>query len=147
VTGSEGHVGLTDVVIVGGGIAGASLAYALASLVVGADRQHSTVRRQVGLSLDRQPAVSHITGLLVDGLGDVPDDHDVMVMIADSDLLLLMVFPEDAANRTARLGLLSKKLATTDPELFPLITGLHAGPDTIPDELVDDRILVQIRNA
>ncbi len=254
-------------------------------LVVGADGRNSTVRRQVGLTLDRQPAVSHIAGLLVGGLGDVPDDHDVMVTIAGSNLLLLVfhqgggrartylatgvegrsrfagregtrrfleacavsclpwsdrlvaaepagpcaTYPgddtwteapyadgvvligdaaghndpivgqglsiamrdaravrdlvldgahraddfsaygaervermrrvrliadivaaatvEDAANRGARLGFFGEKMAAMDPELFPLMMGLFAGPETIPAELVDDRILVQIRNA
>jgi menaquinone-9 beta-reductase len=61
---------------------------ALARLVVGADGRSSTVRRQAGLTLQRDHPTSYIAGLLVDGLAGIPDDHDVMV--GEGDLLLLM---------------------------------------------------------
>lgn len=48
------------------------------SLIVGADGRNSTVRKQVGITLERQEHVSYIAGLLVDGLDDVPDEHDVL---------------------------------------------------------------------
>jgi 2-polyprenyl-6-methoxyphenol hydroxylase-like FAD-dependent oxidoreductase len=48
------------------------------TLVVGADGRASTVRKQAGLTLDRQEPISYIAGLLVDGLDGVPDDHDVV---------------------------------------------------------------------
>lgn len=57
-------------------------------LVVGADGRSSTVRRQAGISLQRDEPVNYLTGLLVDGLDGVPDDHDVMV--CEGDLILLM---------------------------------------------------------
>jgi 2-polyprenyl-6-methoxyphenol hydroxylase-like FAD-dependent oxidoreductase len=47
-------------------------------LVVGADGRASTVRKQAGIALERQEPISYIAGLLVDGLDDVPDDHDVL---------------------------------------------------------------------
>jgi 2-polyprenyl-6-methoxyphenol hydroxylase-like FAD-dependent oxidoreductase len=53
------------------------------SLVVGADGRASTVRKQAGITLERQPAMSYIGGLLVDGLDDVPDDHDVLADAGD----------------------------------------------------------------
>lgn len=59
-----------------------------ASLVVGADGRNSTVRKQAGISLERQPAVSYIAGLLVDGLDEVPDDHDVIA--GEGDLFFVM---------------------------------------------------------
>lgn len=59
------------------------------SLVVGADGRASTVRKQAGITLERQPAISHIAGLLVDGLDDVPDDHDVL---ADAGDLFFVMF-------------------------------------------------------
>lgn len=59
-----------------------------ASLVVGADGRASTVRKQAGITLERQPPISHIAGLLVDGLDDVPDDHDVLA--AAGDLFFVM---------------------------------------------------------
>ena len=58
------------------------------SLVVGADGRASTVRKQAGITLERQPPISHIAGLLVDGLDDVPDDHDVLA--AAGDLFFVM---------------------------------------------------------
>lgn len=57
-------------------------------LVVGADGRSSTVRRQAGISLQRDDPVNYITGLLVDGLTGIPEEHDVMV--AENDLVLLM---------------------------------------------------------
>ncbi len=59
------------------------------SLVVGADGRASTVRKQAGITLERQPPISHIAGLLVDGLDDVPDDHDVL---ADAGDLFFVMF-------------------------------------------------------
>ena len=47
------------------------------TLVVGADGRASTVRKQAGITLERQEPISYIAGLLVDGLDGVPDDHDV----------------------------------------------------------------------
>src|SRR6476646_5491066 len=44
-----------------------------ASLVVGADGRQSTVRKQVGIELERAEAVSYIAGLLIDGLDGVPE--------------------------------------------------------------------------
>ena len=63
-------------------------AEAQARLVVGADGRSSTVRRQAGLTLQRDHPTSYIAGLLVDGLAGIPDDHDVMV--GAGDMLLLM---------------------------------------------------------
>jgi 2-polyprenyl-6-methoxyphenol hydroxylase-like FAD-dependent oxidoreductase len=59
------------------------------SLVVGADGRASTVRKQAGITLERQPAMSYIAGLLVDGLDAVPDDHDVL---ADAGDLFFVMF-------------------------------------------------------
>ena len=42
-----------------------------ATLVVGADGRASTVRKQAGITLDRQEPMSYIAGLLVDDLEDV----------------------------------------------------------------------------
>ncbi len=59
-----------------------------ARLVVGADGRSSTVRRQAGITLQRDDPISYIAGLLVDGLAGIPADHDVM--IGDGNELLLM---------------------------------------------------------
>lgn len=59
-----------------------------ARLVVGADGRSSTVRRQAGITLQRDEPINYIAGLLVDGLAGIPADHDVV--IGDGDELLLM---------------------------------------------------------
>lgn len=50
-----------------------------APLVVGADGRASTVRKQVGISLQRQEPMNYIAGLLLDGLNAIPSEFDVMV--------------------------------------------------------------------
>ncbi len=57
-----------------------------ARLVVGADGRNSTVRRQAGIPLHRQDAVHMIAGLLLDGLDEVPDDHDFLA--AEGELFM-----------------------------------------------------------
>lgn len=254
-----------------------------APLVVGADGRGSTVRRQVAITLDRQKPTSYIAGLLLAGLHDVPDDHDVMASEADRlfvlfhqrggrarayvatgqqqrhrfvgrdgarqflDACRVDCFPwsesvaastpagpyamypgddtwceapyvdgvvligdaaghndpiigqglsialrdartvrdlvldgartaeafrsygeermermrrvrliadvistvnvEDADNRPARLAWLGERMAAMDPEVFPLLLGGFAGPETVPAELVDEGILERIRAA
>jgi menaquinone-9 beta-reductase len=54
---------------------------------------------------------------------------------------------EDADNRAARRAFFGEKMATMDPEVFPLLVGAFTGPETVPDELVDARILDRIRAA
>jgi 2-polyprenyl-6-methoxyphenol hydroxylase-like FAD-dependent oxidoreductase len=58
------------------------------SLVVGADGRQSTIRKQAGITLDRQEATSYIAGLLLDGLDGVPDDFDVLAAEGDRYFLL-----------------------------------------------------------
>jgi menaquinone-9 beta-reductase len=59
-----------------------------APLVVGADGRASTVRKQAGITLERSPAMGYISGLLLDDLDGVPDDHDVMVGEGDHFFIL-----------------------------------------------------------
>jgi hypothetical protein len=58
------------------------------SLVVGADGRQSTIRKQAGITLDRQEATSYIAGLLLEGLDGVPDDFDVLAAEGDRYFLL-----------------------------------------------------------
>ena len=254
-----------------------------AALVVGADGRASTVRKQAAISLHRQEPMSYIAGLLVVGLDDVPDDHDVLagegdvfflvfhqgggrarvylctgssgqhrfsgrtgteqflaacnvscypwseqvmaatpagpcatypgddtwtdtpfadgvVLIGDAaghndpiigqglsialrdarmvrDLildgarqgaafapygeerssrmervrfiadLLAIAQAEDADNRAARRAILAEKMATMDPEIFPLLLSAFAGPETVPREALDPGILERLRRA
>jgi 2-polyprenyl-6-methoxyphenol hydroxylase-like FAD-dependent oxidoreductase len=59
-----------------------------APLVIGADGRNSSVRRRIGITLERQDPVTYIAGLLVEGLQGVPDDFDVVV--SEGDLFILM---------------------------------------------------------
>ena len=255
-----------------------------AGLVVGADGRASAVRRQTGIALEKQDAISYIAGLLVDGLDGVPDDHDVMaaqdeqfftmfhqgggraraylivgegakhrfagaegtasfldstrdtpypwagavaaavpagpcatfpgddtwtdrpfaegvVLIGDAaghndpiigqglaialrdarsvrdavvdegvaavdfrsyaaerldrmerlrliaDVLAVVHVEHGASNRDARRAWFGERIAAMDAELFPLVFGAFAGPETVPDELVDPSILDRIRAA
>ena len=43
---------------------------------MGADGRRSRVRKALGLELERAPVLNHVTGLLVEGLVDVEDEHD-----------------------------------------------------------------------
>lgn len=52
---------------------------------------------------------------------------------------------EDGGDRQARRRWLGKKLATTDPKVFPLLIGSFSGPETIPAEVADEAILEEIR--
>ena len=54
---------------------------------------------------------------------------------------------EDADNRDARRGCVGERMGDMDAEVFPLIVGMFAGPETIPEELVDEAILDRIRAA
>ncbi len=60
----------------------------VADVVVGADGRASTVRKQTGIKLDRDEAISYLAGLLLEDLEDVPDDHDVIVGEGDLGFFL-----------------------------------------------------------
>jgi 2-polyprenyl-6-methoxyphenol hydroxylase-like FAD-dependent oxidoreductase len=61
--------------------------------------------------------------------------------------VIAVTFAEDADNRPARRAWVGERMATMDPELFPLFAGILAGPETVPPELIDDSILGRIRSA
>jgi 2-polyprenyl-6-methoxyphenol hydroxylase-like FAD-dependent oxidoreductase len=65
-------------------------------------------------------------------------------LIAD---VISVSLAEDADNRPARRAFLAEKMATMDPEVFPLLVGGFAGPETVPDEVVEPGILDRIRAA
>ena len=61
--------------------------------------------------------------------------------------VIAVTFAEDADNRPARRAWVGERMATMDPELFPLVAAILAGPETAPAELIDDTILDRIRGA
>jgi menaquinone-9 beta-reductase len=69
-----------------------------APLVVGADGRASTVRKQAGIALERSAAMNYISGLLLDDLDGVPDDHDVMV--GEGDLFFILFHQGGARARS-----------------------------------------------
>jgi hypothetical protein len=64
-----------------------------------------------------------------------------------ADVITVAMVEDDAPNRAARRAWLNDRMAVMDPEVFPLMAGLFAGPEIIPDELVDESILDRIRAA
>ncbi len=61
--------------------------------------------------------------------------------------VLAVTQAEDADNHSARRQFLAAKLAAMDPEVFPLLVGAFAGPESIPDEVLDPGLLDRIRRA
>jgi menaquinone-9 beta-reductase len=47
-------------------------------VVVGADGRRSRVRKALGLELERAPVLNHVTGLLLEDLVDVDNEHDFL---------------------------------------------------------------------
>ena len=58
------------------------------SVVVGADGRASTVRKQSGITLERQDPITYIAGLLLDGLDGVPE-QDVLAGEGDTFFVML----------------------------------------------------------
>ncbi len=54
---------------------------------------------------------------------------------------------ETGDNRSARRGFLAEAMATRDANVFPLVLGMFAGPETIPEHLVNDAVIDRIRAA
>jgi 2-polyprenyl-6-methoxyphenol hydroxylase-like FAD-dependent oxidoreductase len=54
---------------------------------------------------------------------------------------------EECDNLTARRHLMAEKMANMDPEIFPIFIGLFAGPEVIPEEVVDERVIESIRRS
>jgi 2-polyprenyl-6-methoxyphenol hydroxylase-like FAD-dependent oxidoreductase len=54
---------------------------------------------------------------------------------------------EDADNRPARRAFFTEKMSSMDPQILPLVVGSFAGPETIPPDLVNPRVLDRIRTA
>jgi 2-polyprenyl-6-methoxyphenol hydroxylase-like FAD-dependent oxidoreductase len=54
---------------------------------------------------------------------------------------------EDADNRDARRGYVNDRMASMEAPVFPLLLGLFAGPETVGDEILDPRLLDDIRAA
>jgi 2-polyprenyl-6-methoxyphenol hydroxylase-like FAD-dependent oxidoreductase len=54
---------------------------------------------------------------------------------------------EDADNRSARRAFMVERIARLDPEIMGLLMGMFAGPENVPDELIDEGLLDRIRTA
>lgn len=82
-------------------------------LVIGADGRNSAVRKQAGIERDRQPGISCISGLLIEGLDQIPEGFDVTV--SDEDLYLLMFRQTSSRARAYLCTGLSGKHRFTGP--------------------------------
>jgi menaquinone-9 beta-reductase len=54
---------------------------------------------------------------------------------------------EDADNRAARRAFVGDKMAAMDPEIFTVLVGAFAGPETVPADLINPDLLERIRAA
>jgi 2-polyprenyl-6-methoxyphenol hydroxylase-like FAD-dependent oxidoreductase len=61
--------------------------------------------------------------------------------------VLAAAVAEDAPNRSARRALYGLAIATMDPEIFPVLLAAFTGPETVPDELVNEAIIDRVRAA
>ncbi len=64
-----------------------------------------------------------------------------------ADVFAVTHVEDGADNRAARRAYVGQKMAEFAPEVFPLLVGAFVGPETVPAELVDHRLLDQIRQA
>lgn len=111
-------------------------------VVVGADGRRSRVRKALGLEVERAPVLNHIAGLLLDGLVDVEDEHDIIA--GEGDLFMAafhqgggrarvyLVPGVSQADRYVGAGNVEKFLADCAFECLPfgkrLSEGRPAGP-------------------
>jgi menaquinone-9 beta-reductase len=111
-------------------------------IVVGADGRRSRVRKALGLEVERAPVLNHVTGLFVEGLVDVEDEHDFIG--GEGDLFIagfhqgdgrarVYLFPgESQADRYVGAGNVEKFLAECAFDCLPfgkrLAAGRPAGP-------------------
>jgi hypothetical protein len=56
-----------------------------------------------------------------------------------------MIQAEDSDRLAARRELFGEKMVAMDPSFFPLVLAAFMGPETAPDELVNESILEEIR--
>lgn len=113
-----------------------------ARLVVGADGRSSTVRRQAGITLQRDDPVNYLAGLLVDGLAEISDEHDIMVMEGDRILLmfhqgrgrarLYVGVGRSGQRRFAGPDAAAQFLAAWQPGCYPLSEMVAAGTPAGP---------------
>jgi 2-polyprenyl-6-methoxyphenol hydroxylase-like FAD-dependent oxidoreductase len=111
-------------------------------LVIGADGRASTVRKQADISLQRDKAISYIAGLLLDGLDDVPDDHDTLVSEGGLYLILFhqgggrarsyIVTGLSGKHRFAGAGSTNRFLAATRMPTYPWSPALSAATPAGP---------------
>ena len=111
-------------------------------IVVGADGRRSRVRKALGLDLDRAPLINYVTGLLLEDLVDVDDEHDFLA--GEGDLFMATfhqnngrarayLFPSaPEADRYVGPGNIEKFLEDCGFECLPfgrrLAAGRPAGP-------------------
>jgi menaquinone-9 beta-reductase len=113
-----------------------------ARMVVGADGRSSTVRRQAGISLRRDDPINYISGLLVDGLVGIPEDHDLL--IGEGGLMFLL-FHQGGGRARLYVGIgrsgqrrfagpdaIAQFLAAWKPGCYPLSELVAAGSPAGP---------------
>jgi 2-polyprenyl-6-methoxyphenol hydroxylase-like FAD-dependent oxidoreductase len=118
--GAELHRGITDVTVAAG--ASPTLAFTDAAgarvevqprLIVGADGRNSTIRRQVGIDLERQDEFHMVAGMLLD-VADVPNERDFLA--AEGDLFMASFHQADSRIRVYLMPGLSQKHRFSGPK-------------------------------
>jgi 2-polyprenyl-6-methoxyphenol hydroxylase-like FAD-dependent oxidoreductase len=133
------------------------------TLIVGADGRGSTVRRQAGLSLERQEPISCIAGLLVEDLHVVDDTRDVLMSDPDQYSLIFhqgggrarsyLCTGVSGLRRFAGPGGAERFLAACAPSISPDVAALaaatpagpcatYAGDDTWTDTPYADGVVL-----
>jgi 2-polyprenyl-6-methoxyphenol hydroxylase-like FAD-dependent oxidoreductase len=117
--GAELHRGVTGVVVEAGQPPALSFTDAHGErvelrpqLVVGADGRNSTVRRQLGIELDRQDELHMVAGLLLGGL-DIPNERDFLA--AEGDLFMASFHQSGGRVRVYLMPGLSQKHRFSGP--------------------------------
>lgn len=112
-----------------------------ARLVVGADGRNSTIRRQLGVELEREPEIHMIAGLILEA-DDLPDDHDFLA--SEGDLFMAAFVQSGGAIRVYLCAGLTQRHRFSGPggldefrrsvsfDCLPFGTSLGAGTPTGP---------------
>jgi len=61
--------------------------------------------------------------------------------------VLAVAQAEDADNRAARRALTGRLMDEMDPQIFPVMVSAFTGPENVPAELHDQRLIDRIRAA
>jgi len=122
-------------------------------VLVGDAAGHNDPTAGCGLSIAMRDA-RIVADLIVAGARQVDDFEaygaersDRMARLRLVADLINVASIEAAPNRARRRRMFAAAMEAMDPQIFPVMLGMFAGPETVPDALVDDAVLERIRAA